>query len=174
MSLSATVKAQRQARRDALRAEGRCVKCLRVKEPGRTQAVCGRCYATAKEHLWRWKLRQRGQEPTHFGPAPKPRWNFDTDELIVQHITLAKATAHRVASTLACRWEDREEMVGDALVGLVEAGRLYRPDVGVSFGAWARSRIKGAVFGGLRRRTKSQMKTPPTFVALQDWDGARR
>lgn len=150
-----------------------CCKCKRAVEPGCTRRICGRCYARNKDNLWRWKLRQRGQEPTHFGPEPKPRWNFTTDELIVQHIPLAKATAHHVASTLSCRWEDREEMVGDALFGLVEAGRLYE-DPSVPFAAFARKRIKGEVYGGIRRRTKSLMKEPPTFVSLQDWDGARR
>lgn len=173
MSLSASVLERRQARRDQLAAEGRCVKCQKAKPANRTQKVCAHCYGKAKENLWRWKLRQRGQEPTQMGQEPKPRWNFDTDDLILQHIGLAKATAYRVASTLSARIEDREDMVGDALYGLVEAGRLYA-DPSVPFAAYARKRIKGEVFGGIRRRTKSTMKDPPKFVSFQDWDGARR
>jgi DNA-directed RNA polymerase specialized sigma subunit len=117
-------------------------------------------------------LRQRGDVPTRFGPVPKDRpLNLGTDALILDHITLARSLARRVASTHTSYQAEVDDMIGDALYGLVLAGRRYNEDAAVPFAPWARTHIKGAIYGGIRSRRKTRQRTPPQFVPLQDGDG---
>jgi RNA polymerase sigma factor FliA len=48
---------------------------------------------------------------------------------------------------------DFDELVGFAQVGLVEAARAFRIDLGASFQTFSYYRIRGAIFDGLRKMT---------------------
>lgn len=66
-------------------------------------------------------------------------------------------------------------MIGDALYGLVMAGRTYDQSYRVPFGAWATTQIKGAIYDGIRRWNHLGMKRPPRLVELGETeDGIRR
>lgn len=147
--------------RSRLVADGCCVRCGNPREPDVTGQRCKRCTAKAAEAEWR--RRQRVPK------APRERvirgWNYDTDDLITAHVKLAKALAWRMA--LKCD-ADVDDLIGDALYGLVVAGRTYDASYQVPFGAWASTRIKGEMRDGLRRWSKSWQKSPPQFVPFEE------
>lgn len=143
---------------------GLCVRCGRVKE---TEAVrCRRCTAKAAENAWK---RRQSQETKAHGPRPTrgtKGWNFDTDELILGQVSFAKSQARRIALSTGTSM-DVDDMIGDALYGLVVAGRTYDESYHVPFGAWVTKQIRGAVYGGIRRWRKTGAQKP-RFVSLDD------
>ncbi|MCL6552734.1 MAG: sigma-70 family RNA polymerase sigma factor [Firmicutes bacterium] len=60
---------------------------------------------------------------------------------------IARMVARRLPSTV-----DRGDLIGDGMVGLVEAAHRYDPARGVGFSAYAGYRIRGAIYDGLRAR----------------------
>lgn len=76
----------------------------------------------------------------------------DRERLAREYAWLARTIALRAA----CSWEDREELIGDAMLGLAKAIRGYDPARerydGASFKAYARTRILGAIIDGRRQR----------------------
>jgi len=99
-----------------------------------------------------WRKRQ-ANPPQKKGPADSRGvhgWNYGTDDLIVDHMRLARGLAYRIAASTGVAM-DVDDLVGDAFYGLVVAGRTYDASYGVDFGAWATTQIKGAVFDGIRR-----------------------
>ena len=80
--------------------------------------------------------------------------NTDEKTLAEQNVPLAKY----LAGLWVERWQinsvdEREEMTADALLGLVQAARVWRSDQGVPFSAFARRRIVGAILNGRKSRT---------------------
>lgn len=148
--------------------KGLCVRCGR--RPRKEDAQrCGICTAKAKDAAW--QRRQRVEAKAH-GPVPAMTgWNFETDELITDHMTMARKIARRVASTRVTSADQVDDMVGDAMLGLVVAGRTFDESYGVPFGAWAAKQCKGAIFDGMRRWSKTG-KSKPVFVSLGDADEA--
>lgn len=75
----------------------------------------------------------------------------ETAQLVEAYLPLvgaiARAVARRLPSTV-----DRGDLIGDGMVGLLEAARRYDPSRGVGFGAYAGHRIRGAIYDGLRAR----------------------
>lgn len=132
--------------RQRLVACGMCVRgCGRLSKPDALR--CEHCTKAAAEAQWR---RRQTDTRKPRGPARKVRpVNLTTDELIEAHIRLARGLAGRVAARFGIA--DPADLIGDALYGLVVAGRTYDASYGVPFGAWATPRIRGAVFDGLRR-----------------------
>jgi len=73
-------------------------------------------------------------------------------------------------------WHD---CVQNALIGLLEAVERFEPDRGVSFQTYARYRVRGAVFNGLRnlresmaQRTRSYDQTQTVRDRLESLDAA--
>ena len=78
------------------------------------------------------------------GRSPRLR-----DRLILTYAPLVKYVAGRVSATLPDHVE-RNELVSDGLVGLIEAVDRYRPGTGVKFESFALPRIKGAMLDRMR------------------------
>lgn len=74
----------------------------------------------------------------------------DRDQLIAEHLGMAKRIALRMARN-ANRPESREEFIGAAMMGLVEAADRYDPARAEPFAGFAHTRIRGAVIDSMRR-----------------------
>jgi RNA polymerase sigma factor for flagellar operon FliA len=72
-------------------------------------------------------------------------------ERIIAHLAFARAVAARSLDP-RCRGADREDLIAWGVVGLVQAARRYRGDLGASFGAYAARRVRGQVLDALRER----------------------
>jgi hypothetical protein len=156
------------AYRQRLVADGLCVRCgKRERKPDAQR--CDICTAKAAEAAWR---RRQTLEGAPRGPVPQVRgWNYETDDLIASHVKMAKSLAWRVRGRIPSSSSvDVDDMVGDALLGLVIAGRTFDESYQVPFGAWASKQIRGAIWDGVRRWTrKGKMQT----VELLPHDGAQ-
>jgi RNA polymerase sigma factor for flagellar operon FliA len=89
------------------------------------------------------------------------------DERILAHLNFARAVASRTLDP-RCRGADREDLIADGVVGLVQAAVRYRGEVGASFGAYAARRVRGQVLDALRERD------PLTRSARRAYREARR
>jgi RNA polymerase sigma factor (sigma-70 family) len=74
------------------------------------------------------------------------------DERIESHVGLVHAIARHTARRVPAQTVDVDELVGDGMVGLVEAADRFDDTVGVPFATYASRRIAGAMIDGLRRR----------------------
>jgi RNA polymerase sigma factor for flagellar operon FliA len=72
------------------------------------------------------------------------------EERVRQHLPLVKTVVGRLAMTLPPH-VDVEDLYSSGLVGLLNAVRQFDPQGGSSFEAYARVRIRGAIFDELRR-----------------------
>lgn len=72
----------------------------------------------------------------------------DVEQLIADHLRLARRLAYAQASRVGQRPDDYYQ---DACVGLIKAARDWQQDTGVPFGAYAQLRIRGEMLDGLRR-----------------------
>jgi DNA-directed RNA polymerase sigma subunit (sigma70/sigma32) len=132
-----------QARLDA----GLCIKgCGRPHKPKAQR--CEHCTKRAASVIWQSRLTAE-RKPR--GPARRIRpVNLGTDGLIEAHMGLAKGLAIKTAARYGL--SDASDLVGDALYGLVVAGRTFDHSYGVPFGAWATTQIRGAVMQGLQQQ----------------------
>jgi RNA polymerase sigma factor for flagellar operon FliA len=73
----------------------------------------------------------------------------ERDRLVVKHIDLVKALAHRLARRLPSQ-VDVGDLVSVGMLGLLDAAGRYDPALGVPFDAFARRRIHGAMLDALR------------------------
>jgi RNA polymerase sigma factor for flagellar operon FliA len=73
------------------------------------------------------------------------------DRLLVAHTGLVRYLAHRIGSRLAGPI-DFDDLVGDGILGLMEAIDRFDPAHGVLFKTYAESRIRGAILDGVRSR----------------------
>lgn len=73
----------------------------------------------------------------------------DHNQLVIQHVGLVKAMAHRLAQRLPAQVE-MVDLISVGVIGLIEAARRYRPSMGVPFDAFARRRLQGAMLDALR------------------------
>lgn len=78
--------------------------------------------------------------------------NHDRDELIEQHTEYARALCFQIAASLPPR-VDRDELLGFAMVGLVEAAERFDPSRRVAFTTFSYYYIRGAVFDGIAKMT---------------------
>lgn len=175
MRLKTSIEDRLKAKRVAAQAsyqrridEGRCAKCGKPHKPERAEKkVCQRCQAKATDYMWR---RRQRHERGRMGIAPTwsaETWNYSTDQLIADHVDLAKMIARRMAP-IGPSSLDVDDILGDALYGLVVAGRTYHETYEVPFRVWAAKRIRGSVWDGIRRWKHLKMKEPPVFVALTE------
>src|SRR4029453_5658825 len=114
---------------------------------------------------------RRAQAPRWFGAAPAAvgttRWRFgrfggsamrmtapppvesDRNTLVIAHVGLVKAMAHRLAQRLPAQVE-MNELISVGVIGLIDAADRYKPAMGVPFDAFARRRVQGAMLDALR------------------------
>lgn len=153
---------QRQQRlRDARHAAGLCVACGK-RPPMEGAQKCRPCTVRASQAQWRYmQTRLKGRERRVRG------WNFETDALITEYVPLARQMARRVAARqFSSSTVDRDDLLGDALYGLVVAGRTYDASYKRPFKAWAATQIRGAIYEGIRRWYR-RLKERPVLVPLE-------
>jgi RNA polymerase sigma factor for flagellar operon FliA len=90
-------------------------------------------------HLELWRLYHAS------GPG-----DASEDELVRKYLPLVKTVVGRLAASLPSH-VDSDELYSAGLVGLLNAVRQFKPDLGASFETYARKRIRGAVLDELRR-----------------------
>jgi len=73
----------------------------------------------------------------------------DRDRLVIDHVGLVKALAHRLAQRLPSQVE-LTDLISVGVLGLIDAAGRYRPSMGVPFDAFARRRVQGAMLDALR------------------------
>jgi RNA polymerase sigma factor for flagellar operon FliA len=71
------------------------------------------------------------------------------DQLVMAHVDLVRAMAHRLRRRLPSQVEIAE-LVSVGVLGLIDAASRYQPSLGVPFDAFARRRIHGAMLDALR------------------------
>lgn len=74
---------------------------------------------------------------------------LDRDQLVIAHVGLVKALAHRLAQRLPAQVE-MTDLISVGVMGLIDAAGRYRPSMGVPFDAFARRRVQGAMLDALR------------------------
>ncbi|HEY2346304.1 MAG TPA: sigma-70 family RNA polymerase sigma factor [Xanthomonadaceae bacterium] len=72
------------------------------------------------------------------------------DRLFLHYVPWASSIARSVHRRLRVYNVDREDFVQNATIGLLEAMARFDPARGIPFSAYAKSRVRGAVFNGLR------------------------
>jgi hypothetical protein len=169
VSLADRMDATRQRKRSRaaeLVAQGLCAKCRRSHTRG--THYCGRCHAKSLEY----QRRRRSGRVIERAKPDTSHYNFDTDDLIVRHVPDAKKLAWWMSQRLPPSTSvDIDDIVGDAMYGLVLAARTFDPSYGVAFEGWAATRIRGEIYNGFTKWTHGGMKSPPKFVALADeWE----
>jgi RNA polymerase sigma factor for flagellar operon FliA len=81
--------------------------------------------------------------------TPREIDHTERDRLVVAHIGLVKALAHRLAQRLPPQVEI-PDLISIGVLGLMDAASRYRAALGVPFDAFARRRIQGAMLDALR------------------------
>jgi RNA polymerase sigma factor FliA len=95
-------------------------------------------------------------QPRREGPAISRRFlrnipgSSAEEELVQDYLPLVRTVVGRLAITLPAH-VDTDDLYSSGLVGLLNAVRNFDPQGGSSFEAYARVRIRGAVFDELRR-----------------------
>jgi RNA polymerase sigma factor for flagellar operon FliA len=92
-----------------------------------------------------------------------------SDDRIIAHLAFARAIAGRSLDP-RCRGADREDLVAWGVVGLVQAARRYREDVGAPFGAYAARRVRGQVLDALRERDPLTRSARRAYRAAREQD----
>lgn len=72
------------------------------------------------------------------------------DALLQAHVPWASAVARSIHARIRSYPVDRDDFVQNATIGLMEAMSRYEPERGIPFRAYAKPRVRGAVFNGLR------------------------
>lgn len=72
------------------------------------------------------------------------------DRLAVMHLPWAAAVGKSVYRRVGIYGLDCEDFIQNARLGMLEAIGRYEPERGVEFRAYARPRVRGAVFNGVR------------------------
>jgi RNA polymerase sigma factor FliA len=72
------------------------------------------------------------------------------DQVILDHLPLAKAIASRVHETLPVHVE-LDDLIHAGVLGLIDAAAKYKPERNVAFSSYAKYRIKGAILDSLRQ-----------------------
>jgi RNA polymerase sigma factor for flagellar operon FliA len=75
--------------------------------------------------------------------------NEERDRLVMEHVSLVKTLAQRLAQRLPSQVEV-SDLVSVGVLGLIDAAARYKPTLGVPFDAFARRRVQGAMLDSLR------------------------
>lgn len=102
----------------------------------------------------------------------------EREELIVAHIPFAKNVAKKMLCYIPKNVVDGDDIISQALLGLVYAANTYDEKYGTRFAVFAEARIKGCVQDYLRdldhlpkeerRRTKRELRTIDKYVSEQN------
>jgi len=95
------------------------------------------------------KSRPAGSGASANTPSPAAVVETDRNQLVINHVGLVKAMAHRLAQRLPSQVE-MNELISVGVVGLIDAADRYKPALGVPFDAFARRRVQGAMLDALR------------------------
>src|ERR1043166_143578 len=79
----------------------------------------------------------------------------DITTQVMDGLPLVQFLAHRVTSRTPL--VDRDDLEQEGAIGLMEAGRRFRPSQGVRFRTFASRRITGAMWDALRRQAWPRM-----------------
>jgi RNA polymerase sigma factor for flagellar operon FliA len=71
------------------------------------------------------------------------------DRLVIEHVSLVKALAQRMAQRLPPQ-VDVNDLISVGTLGLIDAAGRYKASLGVPFDAFARRRVQGAMLDALR------------------------
>jgi RNA polymerase sigma factor for flagellar operon FliA len=71
------------------------------------------------------------------------------DRLVMEHVSLVKTLAQRLAQRLPSQVEI-SDLMSVGVLGLIDAAARYKPTLGVPFDAFARRRVQGAMLDSLR------------------------
>ncbi len=74
----------------------------------------------------------------------------ERDQVVVEHLPLVKAIAIRVHDSLPVHVE-LDDLIHAGVMGLMDAAQKYNASKAVSFSAYAKHRIKGAILDSLRQ-----------------------
>jgi RNA polymerase sigma factor for flagellar operon FliA len=94
--------------------------------------------------------RRKGPRKSHGRPTAAVDL-VARNRLVEAHMDLVHEIAKGIAATSAGSKIDRADLFGEGAVGLLEAAQTFDPERGVPFEAFARCRIKGAIFDGIRK-----------------------
>lgn len=93
-------------------------------------------------------------------PARDPDSTPDHEELIRRHMPLVGHIVRGAMSRVPVH-VSRDDLASAGFVALVQAARSYDPDRGVDFGAYASTRIRGAILDELRSKEVPTERTTP-------------
>ncbi|HEY8551015.1 MAG TPA: FliA/WhiG family RNA polymerase sigma factor [Vicinamibacterales bacterium] len=88
----------------------------------------------------------------------------ERDRLVINHLALVRKVAVGLVRRLPAQVE-MNELIGEGVVGLLDAARRYKPASGVPFEAFAARRVRGSMLDALRavdtasRRTRRMERT---------------
>ena len=92
-----------------------------------------------------------GTPTTPWSEAVRQGGRPEREAFLAEYAPLVRYVASRLAARLP-REASLDDLVGDGLVGLLEAVDRYDPNKGVQFATFAETRIRGAMLDGLRQR----------------------
>jgi RNA polymerase sigma factor for flagellar operon FliA len=92
---------------------------------------------------------QRASARQAMPPAPVDTPTAVRDRLVMEHVSLVKTLAQRLAQRLPSQVEV-SDLVSVGVLGLIDAAARYKPTLGVPFDAFARRRVQGAMLDSLR------------------------
>ena len=76
--------------------------------------------------------------------------SIDINQEIEQHLPLVKRIAHQICSRLPPNVEV-DDLIQEGLTGLLDALNRYEPQANLAFEAYARTRIRGAIYDSCRK-----------------------
>ena len=82
----------------------------------------------------------------------------DRDRLVVNHLGLVRKVAVGLVRRLPAQVE-MNELIGEGVVGLLDAARRYKPASGVPFEAFAARRVRGSMLDALRAVDTASRRT---------------
>jgi RNA polymerase sigma factor for flagellar operon FliA len=92
---------------------------------------------------------QRATATRPAAPLPGDTAADVRDRLVMEHLSLVKTLAQRLAQRLPSQVEVAD-LVSVGVLGLIDAATRYKPTLGVPFDAFARRRVQGAMLDSLR------------------------
>src|SRR5262245_46399651 len=82
----------------------------------------------------------------------------ERDRLVINHLALVKKVAVGLVRRLPAQVE-MNELIGEGVVGLLDAARRYKPASGVPFEAFAARRVRGSMLDALRAVDTASRRT---------------
>jgi len=76
--------------------------------------------------------------------------SIDVNQAIEEHLPLVKRIAHQICSRLPPNVEV-DDLIQEGLTGLLDALTRYEPQANLAFEAYARTRIRGAIYDSCRK-----------------------